>query len=472
VRFRSIFSGWSRRAIAQRQREDNVANPYIDRSAPTPLTNLHDKGKRQAAGSVPRAWKIPNELAKSRWQEPGAARPGGLNVQCLGVCCKEFWTVLLRIRLPLPQNLRRDGDDEVEIEQLAGPAIAVASALANLAIDQPHEPLGGLILGRVGRGNVSVPPELAVGAAKESQQIALGTNLPGAQRFREQEHQAAAAVRQDILPRDQSLVVIDEILHALQCDPRVREDIHQIANDLVAAIDPQCWVFGDDRQSVVLHCGHKRLQPNEDGHPRSPVSVTYWAGVCQRLDVPARSRCGPAAWRDMLVTRLLSMSNPLLRPNDPRFRQPELRDEAGKNRFADEAAVQEGVEALGGDAFAAPGEEARPFDPRFEAQQPPRTGLLFVLGGLGWIGVAFGVLALLGMTETGWICPLLGLGPAAASLLLAREDLKAIRLGAMEERHRPATRLACWIGLIGLVACAAIVGSMIYRQMAFLPDVL
>lgn len=165
------------------------------------------------------------------------------------------------------------------------------------------------------------------------------------------------------------------------------------------------------------------------------------------------------------------MSNPLLKPNDPRFRQPAMRDEAGTNRFGEE--VEQGSEGRpGGDAFATASGDARPYDPQYEVQQPARSGMLFVLGGLGWIGAAVGVLALLEWTATGWICPLLGLGPAAAAALLAWEDLKAIRAGAMADQNRLATRLALWCGLLALVACAAIVGSMIFRQMAFLPDVL
>ena len=165
------------------------------------------------------------------------------------------------------------------------------------------------------------------------------------------------------------------------------------------------------------------------------------------------------------------MSNPLLKPNDPRFRQPAMRDEAGANRFGEQA-DDSGESKTGGDAFATTSDEARPYDPRYEAQQPSRWGMLFVLGGLGWTGAAIGVLALLEWTATGWICPLLGLGPAGAAALLAWEDLKAIHVGAIAAQHRSATRLALGFGLIALAACAAIVGSMIYRQMAFLPDVL
>jgi len=167
------------------------------------------------------------------------------------------------------------------------------------------------------------------------------------------------------------------------------------------------------------------------------------------------------------------MSNPLLRPNDPRFRQPELRDEAGQNRFADEGTLATGENAERAGPFAAAAEgESRPFSPRYEAQQPPRTGLLYLLGGLGWAGAGVGVLALLDIAAVGWIAPLLGLGPAGAAWLLAWEDLKAIRVGAMTEEARAGVRLAMWIGLGACIACAAIVGSMIYREMTFLPDVL
>jgi hypothetical protein len=167
------------------------------------------------------------------------------------------------------------------------------------------------------------------------------------------------------------------------------------------------------------------------------------------------------------------MSNPLLRPNDPRFRQPEMRDEAGQNRFADETAAAAGEDAEQASPFAAAAEgDARPFSPRYEAQQPARNGLLYLLGGLGWAGAAFGVLALLDIVAVGWIAPLLGLGPAGAAWLLAWDDAKAIRVGAMTGDARAGVRLAMWIGLGACIACAAIVGSMIYREMTFLPDVL
>jgi hypothetical protein len=166
------------------------------------------------------------------------------------------------------------------------------------------------------------------------------------------------------------------------------------------------------------------------------------------------------------------MSNPLLRPNDPRFQRPELRDDAGQNRFTDASDPTPDTPAAAANNYAAAGGEARPFQPRYDAQQPARTGLLYLLGGLGLAGMAVGLLALLRIFTTGWIAPLLGLAPAAAAWLLAWEDLKAIRIGAIGEQSRPGVRLALWLGLVGFFACAAVVASMIYREMTFLPDVL
>src|SRR5262249_19668056 len=46
------------------------------------------------------------------------------------------------------EDLLGDGDEEVEIEQLAGAAVASADLLAKLAVAEADEPLRGLIFGR------------------------------------------------------------------------------------------------------------------------------------------------------------------------------------------------------------------------------------------------------------------------------------------------------------------------------------
>ena len=89
----------------------------------------------------------------------------------------------------------------------------------------------------------------------------------------------------------------------------------------------------------------------------------------------------------------------------------------------------------------------------------------------GVVALAVGALSLTGLVQVGWICPLLGLAPAATAWLLAFEDLKAIADGAIEPEARPRTHLAMWLGIAGVIACGAVVASMIYRTMNFLPDV-
>jgi hypothetical protein len=163
------------------------------------------------------------------------------------------------------------------------------------------------------------------------------------------------------------------------------------------------------------------------------------------------------------------MSNPLLRPNDPRFQKPEIRDAAGQNRFGDE--VPAGTPAADAGVFAAATEEGeQPYQPRYEAQQADRGSVLLSLAGLGWGLGLFGSISLLGFVSLGWMMPLLGMVPSAAAWFLAHEDLKTIYLGAIDAAARPRTRNAYWLGLLGLVLCAAVVGSMLWRQMTFLPD--
>jgi hypothetical protein len=164
------------------------------------------------------------------------------------------------------------------------------------------------------------------------------------------------------------------------------------------------------------------------------------------------------------------MSNPLLRPNDPRFRKPELRDESGTNPFAEPGAKPaEAGPQPAGDVFAATADE-RPYQPKYEAQQQSRGGLLLLLGATGWLAAFFGVLSMADVVAMGWIGPLIGVAPAGAAWFLAYEELKAVRHGAIDIEARSRLRSAFWLGLLGLLACLAIIAAMIYQQMNFLPD--
>lgn len=174
------------------------------------------------------------------------------------------------------------------------------------------------------------------------------------------------------------------------------------------------------------------------------------------------------------------MSNPLIRPNDPRFQKPSIVDAQGQNRFAegqappDEAGGESAAGAgskPGDDVFAAgASDDERPYQPQYEATQQPRGGLLVTIASFGLAGAGIGVVSLTGLFDAGFVAPLICTAPAATAWLLAYEDLKAISQGAMDESGRPRTRLALWLGLFGMIACVTIVATMIWQQMNFLPD--
>ncbi len=166
------------------------------------------------------------------------------------------------------------------------------------------------------------------------------------------------------------------------------------------------------------------------------------------------------------------MSNPLLRPNDPRFQKPSIQDEAGRNRFGDDQPATPSPPEAGELFAAAPSEDRRPYAPKYEAQQAPRVRLLTTLAAIGWACGLGGAVSLTGWLMMGWLLPLLGVGFSMTAWLLAHQDLRAIESGAMDASSRPPTRHAFWLGLLGLTICVAVVAAMIWRQMAVLPDFL
>jgi hypothetical protein len=172
------------------------------------------------------------------------------------------------------------------------------------------------------------------------------------------------------------------------------------------------------------------------------------------------------------------MSNPLLRPNDPRFQKPSITDAQGQNRFAESAeGTQPSSDAANaatgaGSQYVSPASEQQPYQPRYEATQPGRAGMLISLASFGLAGLFIGGLHLIGVFPFGWIIPLIATVPSAAAWLLAHEDLKAIRLGAIDEARSQQTRFAYWLGVLALLGCLGVLATMIYRGLSFLPDLL
>lgn len=165
------------------------------------------------------------------------------------------------------------------------------------------------------------------------------------------------------------------------------------------------------------------------------------------------------------------MSNPLLRPGDPRFQKPTVVDPTGANRFAEAPEVAE-TEGAGVDQYSAGGSLDKPYQPEFEATARPRGSLLLVLASFGLAGAATTVVSMTGVLDMGWILPLCTLPMPAAAAHLALEDLKLMKLGAMDDSGRTTTRRALWIGLAGVAACLLAIAAAIWMGLSFLPDIL
>jgi hypothetical protein len=168
--------------------------------------------------------------------------------------------------------------------------------------------------------------------------------------------------------------------------------------------------------------------------------------------------------------KLNPMSNPLLRSNDPRFQRPQI-PSAGQNPFGEDAATTTGDPKQNTDIFAATVvEEAQPYTAQYPVQQRSRSQLLIFLGGISWGAALVGAFSFTGWLDMGWLSPLIGVAPAGAAWFLAHEELKAIRAGAIAPTATQPARHAFWLGVTGLIACLAVVGTMIYRQMNVLPS--
>src|SRR5688500_8664478 len=102
------------------------------------------------------------------------------------------------------------------------------------------------------------------------------------------------------------------------------------------------------------------------------------------------------------------MSNPLLRPNDPRFTKPNPLDAEGKNLFSEgnEVVTAAAVNADGSTAASeniySGSAESNPDQPRYEVSQTHRGTLLMVLACTGLVCSPCGVSSLAGWSVLGW----------------------------------------------------------------------
>jgi hypothetical protein len=174
------------------------------------------------------------------------------------------------------------------------------------------------------------------------------------------------------------------------------------------------------------------------------------------------------------------MSNPLLKPGDPRFAKPTVVDVTGQNRFAErDPAEQERLEAeaaadagAAGTAYSAtPATSERPFQPQYETTAPSREPLLLTLAGLGLAGALCGALSLSGIYHAGWLVPLCAVFAAGPAWVLAYKDLGEMHLGGRDASGRSPTLLALGLGVAGMLACIGAVATMIWLEMSPFPDI-
>jgi hypothetical protein len=166
------------------------------------------------------------------------------------------------------------------------------------------------------------------------------------------------------------------------------------------------------------------------------------------------------------------MSNPLLKPNDPRFQPPAIVDGQGNNRFADPEQAEDAKSKAEGVYSVSAAAGQQPYAPRYERSARSRGVLLLVLAIVGLSGPATGMLAMSGVILLGWVFPLCAIAPATAAWLLARSDLSEMKHGGRDDSDQQLTQAAMWLGIVGLVACLASVGSMIWLGLSLLPNFL
>ena len=169
------------------------------------------------------------------------------------------------------------------------------------------------------------------------------------------------------------------------------------------------------------------------------------------------------------------MLNPLLRPGDPRFMKPSIHDAQGKNLFAEPG--QGGAELPtesaafpGGNQQSniyAPSKESVPYQPRYVVSQKHRGVLLMVLAVTGLLGAFVGLTSLLGVFVLGWVLSALSVVPSGCAWGLGAQDLRSIRMGAMDPAGLNLTRVATWLGALGLLSSVAMLGTVIFFAIYF-----
>lgn len=163
------------------------------------------------------------------------------------------------------------------------------------------------------------------------------------------------------------------------------------------------------------------------------------------------------------------MTNPLLRPDDPRFRPKKVAGDADANPFSEGDAVLD-AEATAPNrntnTFApAATDSSRPFLPQYVMTADHRGWLLLALDLISFFACLLGVL----VNWIGYALPLLGIMPAVVVVFLAAEDLRMMKLGGRNPAGQSITRLALGVAVFLTLAIATMCGLFFYFRFSVLP---
>ena len=158
------------------------------------------------------------------------------------------------------------------------------------------------------------------------------------------------------------------------------------------------------------------------------------------------------------------MSNPLIRPSDPRFQRPPITDETGINRFSEDEPIQAqpaDMPATEESAFAAPqSSDERAYQPEYATGQPSRHRLIQTLSASALTAVSVAALTLWIEHWTVYPMLLIALPTAILNWYVAADELSVIRRGGVNADHRTVARLglavgiACTLSAIGILFTA------------------
>ena len=162
------------------------------------------------------------------------------------------------------------------------------------------------------------------------------------------------------------------------------------------------------------------------------------------------------------------MSNPLIRPNDPRFQRQPLTDESGRNRFGDDTALQAqpaNDSPANDSAYASPVSSEQPaYQPEYASGQPSRQRLIQTLAASAASAIALSGIAVWLSHWTAYPLLLIALPTSGLAWYTAADELSVIRRGGLEASHRNFARIGLAVGIACTLLTVGLLYAAIFQQ--------